>query len=311
MIKFNHVVKFDKNIAVINDLTFTINDNSVVAIIGGTQSGKTILTKLIAGLYKCDLGSIEIDKKSDDTNNKISLINESFEHNTNMNVYEYLKFYIKCYNLKINNTNDYIDDILQKYQLKIYKYADVDSLNNNIKKILYIVRSLMNNPDIIVMDSIMKDTNKETKEIIRNILIDNFMKKTIIVTCNNLVELGDICTHVIILNSGNLIAYDETDKILDMMDISRQIEIKILDSNKKLVEILKNDKMINNIVVDGDRILISYKGDDENCNIILKKIMDHNIRVYSFKKDIESFAYLNDSISKINNKILLNEVSFE
>lgn len=311
MIRFNHVTKYDKNIAILNDITVTINDNSVVAIIGGNQSGKTIITKLIAGLNKCDYGSIDIDNRYDSSPSVVSLINENFEHNTNMNVYEYLKFYINCYNLHVKNYDKYIDEVLNKYQLKIYKYADVDSLNINTKKILYIARSLMNNPDIIVMDSIMKDMNKETKEQIRKVILDNFMKKTIIVTCNNLVELGDICTHVLVLNSGNLVVYDEMDKILDMMDISKQIEIRILDSNKKLLEVLKNDSIVNNIIVDGDRVLISYKGDDENCNMILKKIMDNNIRVYSFKKDIESFAYLNDSISKINNKILLNEVSFE
>lgn len=311
MIEFSHVTKLDKNIIVLNDISFKISDNSVVAIIGGSQSGKTVLTKLIAGLCKSDYGKIDIYSKTDNRTLTVALINENFEQNTNMNVYEYLKFYIKCYDLEVEDYDEYLDTLLNKYQLKFYKYADVDSLSNNTKKILYIARSLMNNPDIIVMDSIMKDTDKDIKEQIRNIFLDNFMKKTIIVTCNNLVELGDICTHVIILNSGNLIAYDETDKILDMMDISKQIEIKILDSNNKLLEVLKNEHMVNNIVVDNDRVLISYKGDDEVCNMILKKIIDNGIRVYSFKKDIESFTYINDSISKINNKILLNEVNFE
>ena len=311
MIKFEHVTKIVKDIIVLNDISFNIEDNSILALIGGSQSGKTIITKMIAGLYDCDSGNIDLGYNKYGKENIVALVNENFEENVNMNVYEYLKFYIECYNLKIDDVDSYIDNILNKYQLKLYKYAEVDVLNINIKKILYLARSLMQEPDILVLDSIMKDTNKDTKDLIRKILVDNMFKRTMVVTCNNLVELGDICSHVAIINSGNLIAYDETDKILDMMDISRQIEIRTLDPNRKVIELLKKDDLVTNIVLDGDRILISYMGDDDNCNLILKKLMDNNIKVYSFKKDIESFAYLNDSISKINNKIMIGEERFE
>ena len=307
MTKISNLYKIENNKNILNNINLVIEDNSIVAILGDTRSGKTILSKIIAKIIQPNQGTVDLGKDQNGFDNICSIVYDTFEQNTNMNVFEYLKFYICCYDLKINSINDFIDDYLSKYNLTKYKYSEVDKLDFNIKKILNIIRCLLPNPNILILDSIMNNTNNNTKEIIKSIIKSCIGKMTIIFTCDNLLYLGDIISHVVLINNGSIVDYDSIENILYKFEISNQIEIKTNEDNEQLVSFLKCNKNVDNIIIDIDRIIVSFLGDKYQLNELLKQLLDNDFKVYSFKKlDINTIAD-NDAF----NKIIIDEERFE
>lgn len=289
MISFSNVVKKYKNFILLDDISFTIPDFAVVCFIGKNDMGKSELFKTFVDNKRIDSGIINMGL--DKGFKKIGVVFRDFEKNVGLTVSEYLKFYAKCNNINLDDKK--INDILDQFKLNIYKNINVDRLNIGTKRLLSFVKAIIHEPDILVLESPMSDVNNNIKNIIKKTLINFIGKKTIIFTANNFMELGDISTHCGILDNGKLVMFGETDEILEKIQLSTLLELKVLseEDEQTALNTLKSDERVKSISIDNDKIFFSVDGDKYDEYEILKKLIDNNIKISSYSKDLSSFDF--------------------
>lgn len=171
-ITFSHVFKKFKNRIILEDVCIGLEAGNIYGIVGPNGSGKTVLLKLAAGLLYPTKGKIYIDDlvlgESLDFPSKMGLLIETPGFLSNMTGLENLE-----YLAKINNIVD---------KKKILQYMDIvgisDSANLKVgkyslgmKQRLAIAQSIMENPDLIILDEPMNGLDVKGAARIQNLLI--------------------------------------------------------------------------------------------------------------------------------------------
>ena len=307
MIEFKNVKKVINNIVVLKDVSFSIEENSIVSFIGEENSGKTVLAKVFANPKDIDGGSINFN--IDTSKVKIAVMFDEFEKNLNMTVYEYFSFYIDCYGISVKR-DEIINNIFEKYKLAILKNANIDTLNLSVKKLINLIRLLINEPNILVLDNPLKYVNNNIKNLIREILLENKKNMITIFTSNNMLELGDICTHIGILENGEIVKFGKVNNILDELNLSNRMEMKVSSDITNAINILKQIKSVQNIVFDADRIYFVIDGDDSDREEVLKVLIDSGVKVNSYREDIEALGQIYKSIKLFSDTKILSEDKF-
>ena len=310
MISFNHVTKKDKEIILLDDISFQIDDYSVVCFLGKFDVGKTELFKSFIDNHRIDQGTIDMGLNVNDEKNKIGVVFRDFEENVGLTVSEYLQFYGKCMGMELHDKD--INDILYNYKLNIYKNVSVDRLNKSTKRILSLAKAMLSNPDVLILESPMSDIHDNVKKLIKDILIDSIGKRTIIYTANNLMELGDICSHCGVLENGRLIMFGKIDDILLKLQLSMMIELKVLtdEDEKKAVSLLKADDRVKYVLLENGQIVFSIDGNTEDESSVLKMLLDNGIQVYSYSKDMSSYDFSLEDIEKVEKDMLIEREEF-
>ena len=193
-IKFDNIsFKYNENDSsyLFKDLSFEIKPNEKIAVLGRSGSGKSTLMKMLVDLHRPQKGKILID------NVDIKNINTEYLRNKVMYVNQRTLLFNKSviYNIKYGNehiSNDKILKLIQKYKLEtIYQELDNglesncgvngNKLSLGMQKTTIILRSILNNSKIIIMDEPLAGLDQATRQKIIKLIISECQNKTLIV----------------------------------------------------------------------------------------------------------------------------------
>ena len=300
MIKVKNINYKTKGIDVINDFNLNIPINKTTCILGSKNSGKTSLMKILARLNNEYTGEVLInDKNIKSENIKISYVASQLEDDVNLNIYEYLVFYMNINGFK-DGFEDEIDKLLKISQMQIYKYTDWSLLSYEEKKIISIIRAIIVKPDIIFIDSIFAGLNDDNINKIKKLISLIKNKITIIIAERDFSNLNDIVDYIIAIKDNKIIVEGYLKEILNKLTTGNTIEIQILDDVDKTISILSTNKLVNNISSDNNKVLFEYEGNDIDSNKILKELINNDIKVISYKKDNSKYINILNLINDAN-----------
>ena len=310
MIKLSNINYKTKGIDVINDYNLSIPINKTTCILGDKNSGKTTLMKIIAKLNNEYTGDVLLnEKKLEETNIKISFISSKIEDNVNLNIYEYLVFYMKLNGINSGYDNE-IDNLLIKSQMQIYKYTDWSLLSFEEKKIISIIRGIIIKPDIIFIDSIFAGISEDNINKIKRLL--NLIKDntTIIIAERDFSNLDDIVDYIIVIKDNKIAVEGFLNDILHRLTTGNTIEIQVLDDIDRTIKVLYNNKSVKNVSADNNRILFDYEGSEIDSNMILNELINNNIKVISYKKENSKYINILNLINDANLNFTISKEVF-
>ena len=197
-------------------------------ILGPNGSGKTTLLGLISDILKPTGGSYKLFDEVPNENHRRQI--GTFLETPNF--YHYLS---AVRNLKISAAikqrgADDIDRVIEMVNLTQRKNSRFSTYSLGMKQRLAIASCLLGNPDVLILDEPTNGLDPvgiaETRELIKKLRQEG---KTIIMASHMLDEVEKVCTHVVILKKGELVASGKVDEILANDDI---VEISAADINK-------------------------------------------------------------------------------
>jgi ABC-2 type transport system ATP-binding protein len=192
IIKVVNLKKSFGNLVLYKNLNFFVEKNSVCAITGKNGCGKTTLLKILSGLLVPDSGEIFVDNLDIKTNRtKIKKI-VGFSINSQESFYPHLtlkeNFYIFCkfYNKSVLEFENYINEL----SLKNFFDTQFMYCSSGVKQKFSFLLSLINNPEIVLIDEITKSVDSESVSAIYNIIKHlKSIGKTIIFVTHNTLEI--------------------------------------------------------------------------------------------------------------------------
>ena len=288
MIEFLNVQLNINKKTVVKNFSVNIKENSKAVFLGEKKSGKTLFFKLLTGCYYPTKGSITIDGiniRNYNVNENISLIYDKRELKMNLTVNEYLKFYGEIKRINDIDLNVKIDYYLKKYGLISLKYDNIDNLSIFEYKVLCFIKSILNNPNIILFDEYFKNlTLIEVNNLKKLIFSEDLTDKTIIFTSNKLDNFLDICDFTGIIVNQQIIDYNTIEKILKITENGRRIELIVRDNNDLVKSLLVSKPYITNIVSIDNKYIFTIKNDRISESDVLEFLINNGIKVISFNK---------------------------
>jgi ABC-2 type transport system ATP-binding protein len=290
MLKVEGLVKKYGKCTAVNQLDLCVDKGSIFGFVGPNGAGKTTTMKIIAGLLSADEGNVYIDgvnllEDMDMLKQKIGYMPDFFGVYNNLRVDEYMDFFAGTYYIPYSERKAIIDNLLELVDLTHKRNDYVDGLSRGMKQRLCLARSLVHDPDILILDEPASGLDPrariEMKEILKQL---STLNKTIIISSHILPELAEMCTEIGIINNGKLVDSGSVTEIMHHISRERVVEVKTTDKKTELITLLEQLPNVKNVTDNTFDISFSYAGDDNGLVYILSQIVKNDIPVLSYKE---------------------------
>jgi len=305
MLTIINLEKFYGKYKAVNGLDMHLKKGDIFGFIGPNGAGKSTTMKIIAGLLPADGGEIYVDgidalKDNKKLKEKIGYMPDFFGSYENLKVIEYMEFYASIYGIVGKESKDLIIDLLELVNLKDKIDAYVDELSRGMKQRLCLARSLVHNPELLILDepaSGMDPRSRfEMKGILKNL---KDMDKTVIISSHILSEMNEICTSVGIIEEGKLIYSGGINNLLSRMSSANPLKIIVSDKVKESKVILSELPYVTNIKENSKELTVFFNGGEVEISNTIKALVLKDIPIVSFTQVSQN---LEDVFIKITEK---------
>ena len=203
---------YDKKEAVKN-ISFKINKNEIIGILGPNGCGKTTTIGMILGLLKPSKGTvlingISIEDRRVELLNDINFISPYIELPKKLSVKQNLEVYGRLYD--VANLKSKIEELTEKLRLNKIIYKITGELSSGQKNRVSLAKSIINNPKVLLLDEPTASLDPETGDFVRGFLEDyqNENKASILLASHNMTEVERLCSSVFMMKNGVIIDQD-------------------------------------------------------------------------------------------------------
>lgn len=196
----------------LNNISFNVKENTILGIVGANGAGKTTLIKILSGLSSPTSGKIIIngmDYKENSRNIKRligTITSRSFLYEE-LSIYENLKFYSKLYSVyEKHEFKEKIEQYADSFNLSDWIYEPISYLSTGMKQKVEIIRILIHNPSILLLDEPFSGLDFNSIKLLIKILNDLKENEnlTTILTTHKIEEIQQISDAILILKSGKI-----------------------------------------------------------------------------------------------------------
>lgn len=280
ILKVTNLNKKFGNKEVLKDVSFEINEGDILAFIGPNGAGKTTTIKCILGLQRLTKGSITINGYDIKKNfvkaiEKTGCIVESPDVYMYLTGYENLKLQASLY---ANIKEDSLTNIIRLVGLENRIYDKVSKYSLGMRQRLGIAISLVNNPNLLILDEPTNGLDPEGIKELRELLLKLSKRGMgILISSHNLSELESFCNKVCIISKGEIIEENSISKIKEVDENKYIIKLNDTKKTKKLLN--SNDKIIDNNYIEVIK-------DEKEIAEFIKVLVNNNIDIYEVKKEV-------------------------
>ncbi|WP_304509261.1 ABC transporter ATP-binding protein [Anaerotignum sp.] len=290
MLEIKELVKNYGKFTAVDHLTLSVGKGAVCGFVGPNGAGKTTTMRIMAGLLKATDGSVVIDgvevtKNPRALREKIGYMPDFFGVYDNLKVTEYMDFYAGAYGIAYKERGPIIDNLLEIVDLSHKKESYVDSLSRGMKQRLCLARSLVHDPELLILDEPASGLDPRARVEIKEVLKQlQGMGKTIVISSHILPELAEMCTEICIINGGKLAAQGSVQEIMQKLSQKRIIHVQPLGEKEKMIQILKEQPFIRSIIENSQDVDFDFAGTNEQLAGVLKQLVLADIPLISFKE---------------------------
>ena len=202
--------KIYKSKKAVKNISFKINEDEIIGLLGPNGCGKTTTIGMILGLLKPTEGKVLINGK-DIEKDKISLlrcmnfISPYIELPKKLKVKQNLIVYGKLYNVK--NLENQIEYLSNKLRLNDLLEKITGELSSGQKNRVSLAKALINDPSVLLLDEPTASLDPETGDFIRT-FIEEYKKEkkiSVLLASHNMDEVKRLCGSVLMMKEGDIV----------------------------------------------------------------------------------------------------------
>jgi ABC-2 type transport system ATP-binding protein len=281
----------------IDHLNLNIEEGDIFGFVGPNGAGKTSTIRIIATLLQASSGDVRVAGYSVRTQlrqvrKSIGYMPDFFGVYNDMLVWEYLDFFGACYNLPADQRTRLIKDLLELVDLTHRHDDPVEGLSRGMKQRLSLARTLIHDPQVLILDEPASGLDPRARVEIRQLLVELArMGKTIFFSTHILADVAEICTRVGIIEAGKLVAAGPLEELQQLLMPHRKVQITIIARPEEALTTLKavpGVLSVTELHSNGElrlRFEIEFNGDDQALSEILASLVSKGIPVLHFNED--------------------------
>ncbi len=226
--------RLSKSVLALNKLNLEVQQGEIFGLLGPNGAGKTTFINILAGTVIKSSGHVKVwgfdlDKNPRQVRASIGIVPQEVNFDPFFSPKKLLELQAGFYGVK--KEDRITESILQTVSLEKQADAYTRSLSGGMKRRLLIAKAMVHQPPILFLDEPTAGVDVELrKNLWENIRELNRLGITIVLTTHNLSEAQEMCHRIGIINKGNLVALDTTQKLLERIE-SKKIKFKVKNLN--------------------------------------------------------------------------------
>ena len=220
----------NKSILALSKLNLEVKQGEIFGLLGPNGAGKTTFINILCGTVVKTSGIVQVWGFNLDTNPRqvrasIGIVPQEVNLDAFFSPKKLLELQAGLYGVK--KKNRITDFILKMVALEKQANSYARSLSGGMKRRLLIAKAMVHQPPVLILDEPTAGVDVELRQNLwANIRELNKVGVTILLTTHNLNEAQEMCDRIAIINKGNLVALDSTEKLLERIE-NKKIKFKV------------------------------------------------------------------------------------
>jgi len=282
----------------VRGIDLDIESGECFGLIGPNGAGKTTTLKVLGTLVKPDLGlalvdGIDIVEQPAKIRRVVGFMPDIFQSYGDMKVLHYLDYFAALVGLRGKDRLRKVGHVLELTDLGPKKDELVGGLSRGVKQRLCLAKTLLHNPQILLLDEPASGLDPRARIEIRLLLTElKRMGKTILISSHILEDLQEICDRVAIYEAGRIVRLGGVSELAGQVRRDARIRIRLKAANDAAIQLLEALSQVDEVILDGERELLvnlSPEGEADNSPV-LRCLLDAGIQLESFNEDTPALA---------------------
>ena len=219
-LKVQNLIKKFNSIIAVNDISFEIEKNSTLGLLGPNGCGKTTSIGMMLGLITPTSGKIYIDDISLEPKNRIKLLSlmnfasPYVELPKKLTVKQNLEVYARLYG--VVEIKERVDEIVEDLNIKSFLYKKTGELSSGQKNRVALAKSLINKPKLLFLDEPTASLDPDVGDFVRE-YIEKYKKNnelTILLASHNMKEVERLCNKIVMMKKGEIVDSGTCDQLI-------------------------------------------------------------------------------------------------
>ena len=271
--------KTKKHNKALNELSFEVRQGEVFGLLGPNGAGKTTFLSILGGTViktsgKVNVWGFDLDQNPRQVRASVGIVPQEVNLDAFFSPKKLLELQAGLYG--ITKQNRITDLILNMVSLEDKANAYSRSLSGGMKRRLLIAKAMVHQPPILILDEPTAGVDVELRnKLWENVKALNKEGVTIILTTHYFIEAQEMCDRIAIIDKGNLVALDTTEKLLERIKTKKiKFKVKNMELNKNLI--MKN---INFKINSKNSILVTYEKNSTDFGEIINYLNKNNVKI--------------------------------
>ncbi len=257
MIEVKHLTKRYGVNKAIDNVSFTIEEGTIVGFLGPNGAGKSTTMNIITGYLSSSSGSVTIQNINtlEDpaaTKKMIGYLPELPPLYLDMTVKEYLDFMYELKKVSLPRKK-HIEEICRLTKIENVYGRLIGNLSKGYRQRVGIAQALLGNPPVLILDE--PTVGLDPKQIIeiRNLIKSLGKNHTIILSSHILPEVQAVCERIIVINKGKVVADGNTDTLAHNLSKDHKVIARIAGPEKEVMQAIRELEHVENVVSLGEK----------------------------------------------------------
>lgn len=283
VVEVENLVKRYGDVLALDHFNLSISRGEIFGLLGPNGSGKTTAVNCILQLLTFSKGKIklfgeEMTPTRYDIKKRIGVVPQNVAVFNELNVHENIDYFCSLYVDSKRERKQLVDEAIEFVGLQDYVKFRPKKLSGGLLRRLNIACGIAHKPELIFFDEPTVAVDPQSRNsILEGIMHLNQLGSTIIYTSHYMEEVEEICSRIMIMDHGKVLAQGTNDELKRMVSIGERVRIEVAEAGDCLCDLLRQKPNILTVDYDGQVLQIACKNSSHNVADILEILREKNV----------------------------------
>jgi ABC-2 type transport system ATP-binding protein len=245
LIKVENLTKRYGAFTAIDDISFNVERGEICGFLGPNGAGKTTAMRILTGFMtptdgRVEVAGLDIAENVIEVKRKVGYLPESTPLYGDLRVEEYLDFVAEIKGLKGQARKNKVGEVLETTHIADRRRSLIRSLSKGYRQRVGLAQALLNDPEVLILDEPTVGLDPKQITEIRSLIKDLSGKRTVILSSHILPEVQMICSRVLIINNGRVIAADTPERLSSKFAQSERFSVSMAGPVEAVAQAISN-----------------------------------------------------------------------
>jgi len=226
-----HLTKLYGQQAALNDISFSLEAGEIVGFLGPNGAGKSSTMKIATCYIPPTTGQVlvnglDVTERPLDVKRVTGYLPEHNPLYLDLYVHEYLRFIGGLYGLRGRQLSQRVGEMIERCGLAPEQNKRLESLSKGYRQRVGLAQALIHDPEVLILDEPTSGLDPNQLVEIRKLIREISVNKTVIFSTHIMQEVQALCSRVVVINKGEIVADDSLENLLQRQGAATSVVVE-------------------------------------------------------------------------------------
>ena len=232
MIQVDRLTKYYGQIPALQAISFTVEKGEIVGFLGPNGAGKTTTMRILAGFMPATDGTArvagyDVFSQSLEVRRRIGYLPENVPLYPDLPVAVYLDFVAEVKGVGRAERKRRVADVMERCLISDVQHRFIGKLSKGYRQRVGLAQALVSDPEVLILDEPTIGLDPKQITEIRSLIKSLAGQHTVILSTHILPEVSMVCSRVLIIHQGQIVAGDTPENLTARLSRSTRIQVQV------------------------------------------------------------------------------------